>query len=193
MWAAIPAIATAALSLWKPLWLARYLIVCLPPMVLLIARGLVLLRRRSLAMAAIAATIAVSLIATFQYSTRKEDWRGAMQLVLSNARPGDVALIAPYEPDPYKYYVDRLRPSIPAPRASDGSAVESKALLASGDSTKSVSDPLGENPRVWIVEGLLHPDDLEDPTFTSMITWLEANRHRAVDRSFYGLRVLLYD
>jgi hypothetical protein len=118
-WLFSPALFTLALSLVKPLFVARYFIFCLPALVLLVASGLTLLRSNWLIAAALSLMLILSLRGTAAYykqdiDIQRDDWRDATNYLLSHAEPGDALLFhVPMGRMPYEFYVSVL--GSPAP------------------------------------------------------------------------------
>jgi mannosyltransferase len=109
-WLLVPPAAVVALSLvYKPLIVVRYLLVCIPPVAILVAMGLVRLGRRLLTagLVLLVAVSGVGLWAFYDHGTT-EDWRGAVSYVAADARPGDgVIVFAPYMRVPFEWYLPR--------------------------------------------------------------------------------------
>lgn len=93
LWLAFPIAVVFAASQFKSIFLARYLIICLPASVLLAAAGIS--RLRTAVQAGILLIMAaLSLGGVFAYYQRdfdvgRDNWRAATQYVLANAQPGD--------------------------------------------------------------------------------------------------------
>src|SRR5215469_3845450 len=117
LWLLVPPIVAYLVSFIIPIFFDRYLIVSLAPLILLAANGLS--RIRPMAMSTIALIALVSLVAlqatAYYHFPRKEDWRGAVEYIASQARPGDTVVV--YTGSPYnstvavfEYYRNRYRP-----------------------------------------------------------------------------------
>jgi hypothetical protein len=118
LWLAAPPLLTIAVSPWKPLFFSRYMVMCVPALVMLAAHGLArFISIRGLARAAASAAL-VLLILISGWGTERyfgasfhqtEDWRGAAGYILSQQRAGDGALF--YIPNiySYTYYVQHLQ------------------------------------------------------------------------------------
>jgi hypothetical protein len=96
------------LSLARPLFLGRYFIFCLPPLILLAAAGLARLRPAWLLAASLAVMLLLSLRGTADYyredfDLEREDSQGAVNYILDHSQPGDAILFhiaearVPYE------------------------------------------------------------------------------------------------
>src|SRR4029077_7595119 len=110
-----PIVLAFSVSLVKPIFIAYYLIVCLPPLVLLAAAGLASIRNKWVFVSALMVIVALAAHQTYAYYTdfSKEDFRDATYRLLLLAAPGDVILFyAPYGRDGFDYY-QRMFPGAP--------------------------------------------------------------------------------
>jgi mannosyltransferase len=107
-WLVVPVAAVVLLSVaYKPLLVVRYLVVCLPPVVMLVA-GAVARLGRGAATAAVVGLVVVSGVGVGALYGRgsSQDWRGAVATVARQARRGDgVVIFAPYNRIPFEWYV----------------------------------------------------------------------------------------
>jgi hypothetical protein len=137
-WLFLPVVLAFGVSLVKPIFIAYYLIVCLPALVLLAAVGLASIRNRWVFVSALTVVVALASHQTYAYYKDfglKEDYRDATYRLLSQATPGDVVLFyAPYGHDGFDYY-QRMFP---------GTAEVTTLPTWDGDSTR--------HRRVWLVE-----------------------------------------
>jgi mannosyltransferase len=133
-WLFLPLFLTVVLSFWKAALLPRYLLVSLPAAVILGAAGAMYLPRH------FRAVIAVLLIAfslksvASNYHGRQQNWRSAVEYVLSHARSGDAMAIMPASSAVVFDYYGVLR-NAQGPRLQ---------RIVAGDST-----PAAQN--IWIV------------------------------------------
>jgi hypothetical protein len=169
-WFVVPILLALAISARKPVLVNRYLMICLPPFIILAACGCSQLRRPwplIPLLSAIAALTVPGLVG--YYHQPSQDWRGLAQYLLSNQKPGDAALLAP----PYfglrmTYYLNRkpylqrstdiqsdayFQSDFPNSPASTG---QSKLALLVPDDDNSYA-PLLHNlssryVRVWLIE-----------------------------------------
>jgi len=109
LWALLPAVVTALVSVIHPIFLPRYVIFSLPAMALLAAAGSTALRRMRAGAALVVALCAMSVPAIFKdYSKPREDWRDASHAILASAQPGDAVVFFPfYTRIMLDYYRDR--------------------------------------------------------------------------------------
>ena len=91
LWLVVPIGVAFAVSLEQPIFEPRYLLVTLPPLCLLAAAGLSLIRPRWLFAATVVVVLGLSLYGTRTYYTFavKDDWRGATGYILSKSTPRD--------------------------------------------------------------------------------------------------------
>lgn len=104
-WAATPIVGAVVISLGKPLFAPRFLIVALPGIVLIVAVGLTRLPR----VAAVAGLVLILLFAGYQVvrtlGDPEEDFKAATRYVLENDRAGDtIAFYRPSRRIPFEYY-----------------------------------------------------------------------------------------
>jgi mannosyltransferase len=109
IWLVLPIVAAYAISLRHPVFERHYLIICLPPLLLLAASVVASVGR--IAGTAIAAVLMAALafqLAAFHESDKGRDFRGASNHVLQSARAGDAIVFFPwYARRPYDYYARR--------------------------------------------------------------------------------------
>lgn len=107
-WAATPVVGALLVSIGKPLFAPRFLVVALPGIVLLVAVGLARLPA-PVTLGAVAFVLALSAFHVLRtQGTPQEDFRAATAFVLANDRPGDV--VAFYRTSrriPFEYYARR--------------------------------------------------------------------------------------
>jgi mannosyltransferase len=98
LWLILPPVLLLVISLRWPVFETRFLIVCIPPLLLLVANGLNQVRSRILFSAALMILLALSLVGVnFYFRGRSanqfsDDWRDATRYLLSQARAGDAVL-----------------------------------------------------------------------------------------------------
>jgi mannosyltransferase len=179
LWLAVPALVVSLFALQNfKVFHPRYLAVCAPGFLLVLAAALAELRRPQ----RIAAGLAVGLIWTvslahhyFDPRYGKEDYRGAIRFVSENAGPGEKVLAVGAEEPIYYYYrgplpVDRLWLGFVADPRRLGEELDGKLAGARG---------------TWVV--LSRPEDL-DPGSVFVRT-LEARHPGVEQRRFEGVRV----
>jgi 4-amino-4-deoxy-L-arabinose transferase-like glycosyltransferase len=122
-WLFLPVLGTFLFSLLvKPLFHPRYLIISLPPLVLMAAAGVQRLRPTRLRLMTLLLLLALSGQSLWKLYTgagrfQKENWRAAAEYVLDNTAGGDgVVFLAPYVRRPFEYYVQAWHAQAKAPR-----------------------------------------------------------------------------
>ncbi|HSB74734.1 MAG TPA: glycosyltransferase family 39 protein, partial [Terriglobales bacterium] len=116
-WALLPPVLLFVLSQWKPLFLSRYLVPSVPPLLLLVAALVRQLKPRRLAILCgvliVAFSVRSSVIYLRQRSDPREsyDWRDATSYMVQQVQPGDaVVFYYHHERFPFQYYRERLAP-----------------------------------------------------------------------------------
>ena len=119
LWLLLPILMTLLMSLWKPMFVFRFLIVCLPAALLLFGEGLALIRPNWLCWGTLAVMVCSSLIAvrSFYRQPATSDWRAAITYLAENARSGDVLIFAsPYCRFPFDYNLRMSGKALPQMR-----------------------------------------------------------------------------
>jgi len=125
LWLLLPVVVTLAASHWKPIFFARFLLVCLPASLLLFGQGLALIRPNWLGLAVLALVVCASLIGLrkFYRQPGQEDWKGAISYLAQNARTGDGLIFAnPYCRFPFDYNLRMSGTRLPPMRLDPGGA-----------------------------------------------------------------------
>src|SRR5882724_882426 len=180
LWAAVPVAVTVLISLIKPIFVHRYLLVALPGYLILLALGLVRLRKPAVLAGALALFVGLSGVSIAQgYFRPVEDWRGAVDYVLSRTTPDDSVLVyIPYGMNNFIFYTARRErsglPTTPGHIDSAHSVSQLEAIVS---------------PRTWL---LIYPNPhtAEDaPAFEKTLQ----SRYETLERKqFKGIEVLLY-
>jgi hypothetical protein len=144
----VPAATTFCLSFWTPMFAMHYLLICLPPFVLLAAEGLAGLPSNVLQIAVASCIVLLSLGALrWYYDHPKDDWRGMAAYVAEHSESGDAVVGCPAGVDrPFQYYASKT----PASAASRLSYLTPQALEAEVASHRSTGASLTTN-RFWVV------------------------------------------
>jgi uncharacterized membrane protein len=163
-----PILVSLLVSIVRPVFFHRFLIICLPAWLLAIAAAICVLSRRRIAMLAVAGVCVLSLASTvMSYSRMREDWRGAVNFLIDNARPQDVVLY--YQPVG-GWAAESYRDWLPGGGANRPMAVSVDPQA--GDWRSKVAGAR----RVWLVE---YPANLSDDTARAVETQLHS-RYAAV-------------
>ena len=191
-WLFVPVLIALAVSLHKPVFVDRFLIVCLPALVLLAAVGLSQLPQRWILAGCLAVLLSLSLrrVPWYGAGAKKEDWRGATAYVLSHASQQDaLVFFTSYGRLGFDYY---------SRHANGGCKVAFPATLDPAGSTRvdpqdSLLASLPANyDQVWL---LVRFNDL-DPTLRqrdrTIETTLAGEYSDEKEQDFHGVRVLEY-
>ena len=103
----VPMVATLLLSLWRPMFFHRFLIICLVPFLLLAGDGILQLKWRRLLIATL--IVVLSWVSTeISYSKVREDWRGAATVTLGDRAKDPVIFFLKDAATPFAFYRERL-------------------------------------------------------------------------------------
>jgi hypothetical protein len=147
--ALVPILGAMGISLFKPMLVARYLVVSLPLIAVLLGVALVAIRPRVLGAVA-AAGLAVALVVALPSAYadhRRQDWRGAAEWIAQDGTDAD-GIIAPKGREPVVYYLDQLEagadPQVTSvQRTLDELPAQVWVVLAGGESQRApVTDRL---------------------------------------------------
>jgi len=202
-WLFVPVVITLAFSFIRPVFLPRYVLTCVAPLLLLAAAGLARLRPRWVAGILVISMLALSVRGTWAYyradfDLAREDWRGATRYVLQNAQEGDGILFHSAQARmPFEYYSGgqppRLEIRVIFPEYGPEGRLSYRDFLANARNAP-LADVPSRYPRIWLV--LAHnqlKDNEPDPTTGALRRSLAKNYRVAEQRSFAGnLKVQLY-
>ena len=208
--AALPVAIMFGVSIARPSFIPRYLFQCLPFFSILVAAGLWRMRPRWIGAAALLAILCLSLYQDYRYYQfyLRDDWRGATEYILSNAKTGDG--IVTYDSParwPYDYYASNfgspaVRPDLIFPQwdnefrvgglsypfAFRKSAGREAVMMRALDGAASV------RPRIWLI--LYHneiPAIGTDAGTERLLAALNQHYRMTAGRDFEEIRVLLFE
>ena len=161
IWLLFPVGLTLLLSLARPVFLARYFVFCLPPLLILAAAGLASLRKPWMMAVCLTAMLLLSLQGTFSYYDHDFDLdrdgsQAAANYIFDRAQPGDGILFHIAEARlPYEYF-GSLRgdlqpgssPQIVFPRHGDRLDYRDVTGKPTNELLRSLP---GKYTRVWVV------------------------------------------
>jgi mannosyltransferase len=199
-WLFIPLILLLLISVRQSMFLNRYLLICVPALVLLAASGIGTMKQRNLMGAALLIMVALSLSGLVQYyrfRAGRQEWKAATAYILNQARPMDAAIfyVAPGRLL-FDYYQNRyyssLRPQLDilfphfTDEGNDPSVLEYLPPLS-----KETLDATDQHSRVWLI---LYQDEW---SFTSELRQdlearLAAEYPEAQQHKFQKITVILY-
>ena len=196
LWLVLPPLLTLAATPIKPLFYARYMVMCVPAIVLLAALGLTRLYKRAAArrwagVAAVVLAMTLSGWGTYRYFVNlpKEstDWRAAVSYILQHQQPGDGVVIYRAHALCYRYYADQSEREHKVAAAPD-------VLYPSGRplTHEEISNATAARDRVWL---LLH-DERDSPSELAVIQSVLAERFQPQDKTVFPgeieISVMLY-
>jgi hypothetical protein len=200
-WLLFPLLLTLGLSLAKPLFVPRYFIFCLPPLLLLVGCGVTRLRSAVLMVPALAFVIILSLRGTTSYykqdlDIQRDDWRAATHYLLNHAQPGDALLFhVPMGRMPYEFYHSTVAPESAAPVVlypRHGDRLTFLDFVEKPDDVE-LERLLPQHPRAWLVFTYAEsPAGLPDPRSVELSKLLRDFYSVAEQYDFPGIEVLLY-
>ena len=158
-WLILPIAVILAISLRWPVFEPRFLIGCVPPLVLLVADGVSRIRSQVLFSVALMILLALSLSALSSYyrgradAEHTDDWRDATRDILSEAEPGDAVLFSYSEErlafDEYQRQLHLTGPEIHEfPEQTD---LELLTLRPSRPSPELLDKIIAGYGRVWVI------------------------------------------
>ncbi len=177
-----PVVVTLLISISRPVFHHRFLIICLPAWVLMTAAGGQEIRRFSWRASAIGAVCALSLVSVVtSYTNVREDWRGAARFLIAQAHPGDTVFY--YQPVGYfagEDYRDWL--------AGDDSPRPRAIRIIQPD--QNWETEASGSPRVWLVLYRAKLDDSEGRAIDAKLAGRFAQRVGTT--VFRGITVVVY-
>jgi mannosyltransferase len=154
-WLIVPAVVAYAASAVKPVFQPRFLIVSVPPFVMLAALGLTRLRQRAVFASAVAlvAVLSFNSVRAWYDEPDKQWWRAAAQHVASRAEDGDAIAFFVYSARvPFEYYGRRLGLTEARVTFVDIASDDWVAGNRQPDPSPARLRALAEaHPRVWLV------------------------------------------
>jgi Dolichyl-phosphate-mannose-protein mannosyltransferase len=149
-WLLVPILLLLAISIRHPTFYPRFVIICLPPFILLGSYGILRVRRPWLVISVVCLLAALTVPGLLSYyDSPGEDWRGAARYVLSNEEQGDATVFFPdYFQSRFEYYLQQETPKRP-----EGSEPSVASFVLPPD--RSVGSFLAGLPtqyhRVWFI------------------------------------------
>jgi mannosyltransferase len=207
LWLLVPILLLFVLSYVKPLFKDRYLFASMPALTMVVAIAFARLVPRSVRIPAAGAVVAIVIsLSPWNIDVRQsENWRGAIAYLESSVEPQDgLIFISKRGQLGWEYYAKRLgqqatmRPEILEPfdwdelaeRSFQGQFTTYRGLTGGTDELAAFAS---RHPRIWVV--LSHEFDALHGGDTSATTrdWLTRRGYAARQRTFQGIRVLLYE
>jgi mannosyltransferase len=195
IWLLLPGALVLAISLRWPAFEPRFLIFCLPPLLLLAADTLTRVRSKVAFAAALTILLGLSLNGTYSYyrgrvdAEHTDNWRDATRYILTQARADDAVLFSYSEErlafDEYRRQLHMTGSRIHEfPEETD---LELLTLRPSRPSAELLSNMVAGYERVWVISAFQ-----PDPVSRRAEAPLAANFREYSERSFGFVRADLY-
>ncbi len=176
-----PVIASLLVSIVKPVFFHRFLILCLPAWILMTVVGVEQVRHHRRRMLAIAAVCVLSLVSTgISYTRSREDWRGVAQYLMAHAESQDRVLY--YEPIGY-FATENYRSWLA------GGQVSRPAPVMVNPPNPDWEQKIAGAARVWLVT---YPDKLNDAVSRDILARLQQRYTVAGRQQFRAITVTEY-
>jgi mannosyltransferase len=199
-WLFVPLAAVLAVSVVRPVFLGRYMIFCLPALLLGVAAGITRLRPAAISLALCAALSVLCVQGTASYYRQdfdlsREDWRSATSYILDHAQPGDGIFFLTFGRLSYEYYKSLRQPAAQGPVVLNwpgGPEPEYRDFLV-----RPVAEMLGDArpapDRVWLVLFLDHDaGGRVNPTSTILRAWFGKGRRLIREQEFPQITICLF-
>jgi 4-amino-4-deoxy-L-arabinose transferase-like glycosyltransferase len=173
-----PIVISLLVSVVRPVFFHRFLIICLPAWIIAVAVGANAISKLRWKASAIIAVCALSLVSTgLSYSRMREDWRGAVNFLIDNARSRDVVL---YYRGVGHFAAENYRDWLPGGAANRPLGIE---VGAPGVDWRA---RLQSAHRVWLVE---YPANVSDDTSRAVEAELHSHFTAVGSRPFRAISV----
>jgi len=181
LWVVLPPALTLAASVIKPLFFPRYMVMCVPALVILAARGIVRFSQGTAVnyWAATSVLVLVLILSAWgthhyflDFPNETSDWRSAVNYILERQQPGDGVVF--YIPNDYAYlyYVRRAEGQHEVTEAPDVVYPPPSWRPPGRD---EIERDISGRKRIWLV---LHIEE-SDPQISAVIQSTLAERLRA--------------
>jgi len=176
-----PVAITLLASIVRPAFYHRFLIICLPGWLLMIAVGAGQIGNRARRWCAVAAVCVLSLASTIvMYRRVTEDWRGAVDYLIANARAEDRVLyyqsVGEFAGESYRDWLPGGNQSRPKPVGVDPTDIAWR-------------NEIDHAQRIWLVLYRAKADDSESLAIEQE---LRKSYRRGAERDFRGVTVIEY-
>ena len=181
IWFLFPILLTVLLSFARPVFLPRYMIFCLPPLLILTAGGLMSIPRKWLGAILLAGVIVLSArtvpyVYEHDFDSERDASGAATNLILDHSQPGDAILLhvanvrVPYEffrslrageNTASSNFTQALGPEIVYPRHAAGLDYRDFTGKPTAELVRSVAP---QHRRIWVMLMNNHIADAPDPT-----------------------------
>jgi mannosyltransferase len=199
MWLLLPVLLTVVISFARPVFLARYMIFCLPAFLILVSAGLAQIRPSWLLAPALILILlfslqGISFVYAHDYDNDRDAAGAATDLVLDHAQPGDAIIFyIPATRIPYEFFRSQragqntaspnfttpLGPEILFPNHSHSHGLDYRDFTGKPTADFLRTAP-PTHPRVWVMLMNNQPPWGNDPT-TAMLTQTLSGQFRKME------------
>lgn len=194
-WLVVPVLIAFVVSLWKPIFVDRFLIVCLPALVLLAAIGVAQIRQRWMLVSCLVVLLLLSArrIPWYRAQPEKEDWRGATSYVLTHASPKDgIIFYTSYGRLGFDYYAPRLMPGTRAGKVVFPDRLDFNAAPRIDPDDSLLGSLPQHYEQIWLVVRFNEFDPKLQERDQFIEAMLASEYPHALEKRFTGMRVLHY-
>ncbi len=195
-WLFVPLVIVLLVSIARPVFAPRYLIIIMPAWIMLAAAGITALRPRLLAIPVIAAIVWFGIVGVRSYykvdfDIGRNDVRSATAYILDNSQAHDgIVFYTVSTRFPYDYYAAHsdatIKPDILWPGNNAGVGWHD---FMGVPSPAHVPDYATGHDRIWVVTTPMPPND---PKFTAFETALDRQYRLTQTQDFPYIRVMLF-
>ena len=209
VWLIFPIVLTVLLSFARPVFLARYMIFCLPALLILVAAGLARLRQSWLLAATLTGILLLSLqgilfVYDHDFENDRDAAGAAANFILDHTQPGDAVIFyIPATRLPYEFFrtlragentaspgfTTQLGPEILFPH--HGAGLDYRDFTGKPTADFLHAAPSG-HPRVWVMLMSNQPPGSRDPTTALLTQILSESFPRVARWQFPRVEVRLY-
>jgi mannosyltransferase len=194
----LPIALGAAISLFKPMFVARFFIVIVPPLSIVVGRGLATLAKERVLMMLVGLFILATAwsMGQWYFDRPKEDWRGAAAIMALGSKPGDGVVMAPhFARVPVEWYAVRnpghsnIEPLVPGVAWGDYRPGDAAPVIRSADVRLLARD----HDRLWSVTRVVTLSQSGVTDQTVLEDGILETHGVAGEWSFEGVRLRLYE
>ena len=179
----------------KPIFVDRFLIVCLPALVLLAAIGVSQIRQRWILAGSLVVLLLLSVrkIPWYGAQLEKEDWRGTTSYVVSHASPKDgIVFYTSYGRLGFDYYARRLRPRSQTCKVAFPDRLDFNAATKVDPDDSLLASLPQQYEQIWLFVRFNELDPQLQRRDRSIEAILASEYPNAIEKRFRGMRVLQY-
>jgi mannosyltransferase len=176
LWLIVPVAFAFLFSYHKPIFFFRYLIVCFPAFLLIVAHGISRWRRSTTRTGVLTLVLCLSLTSVVLAYKTEEDWDGSIRYLLSQVQDGE-AVFPGAGGAPLEYFLRHWFPPGQAPSLERPEYARTEA---------AVSDFASTHPRVWVV---VFPNFAPEPQTLKLSASLHAYYEVAEEKKFKAVSI----